>query len=490
MGGMSRHGALTAIALLALTFLLSGVSGGGEEAVNPRKASFAGSFYPSDRKTLEKTITAYYGAAESGEKISAHIFGIIVPHAGYQYSGLVAAFGYNQIKGNRYKTVILLGSSHRLRFKGVSIDTGGSWETPLGRVRINHEASRALVAKCPSIKPYPSAFHQEHSLEVQLPFLQSALKEFTIVPLITGSMDEEDYRGLSSALTSLLKANPREILVVVSSDLSHYHSYPRAGEMDALALSEIESLNAEKLKDCAMRGKCELCGLEAVLSFISVARDMNAKARLLRYVNSGDVTGDRDRVVGYGSVAFSYRDDKELLHKRQQALLLDIARRAIDASLSGKGLPGTDRGDSLLWEKRGVFVTLKRKGALRGCVGYIRPVQPLFEAVAEMAVAASSRDTRFRPLSRAELKDIRIEISVLSPLKPLVNPREIEVGTHGLYIVRGNSSGLLLPQVAAEYKWNREEFLENTCLKAGLPPQTWKEKGTAIYTFSAQIFAE
>jgi len=202
------------------------------------------------------------------------------------------------------------------------------------------------------------------------------------------------------------------------------------------------------------------------------------------------VTGDRGRVVGYGSVAFSFPDDNQSLDKKQQALLLDLARRTIEASLSGQTPPKTDMGDPKLGELRGAFVTLTRKKVLRGCVGYISPTQPLYRAVSEMAVAASSQDIRFKPVSKDELKEIRIEISVLSPLKPLLNPQEIEVGTHGLYIVKGGFSGLLLPQVATEHKWNRVEFLENTCLKAGLPPRAWKEKGTAVYTFSAQIFSE
>ncbi len=487
---LRRSALATAMVLiLALHFPLTAAPQNTTTTV--RKASFAGSFYPADRATLDKNVSGYLKAAESkGNRTPAPIIGIIAPHAGYQYSGGVAGSAYSALKGGEYKTVILLGPSHQTWFKGVSVDLQSGWETPLGIVPVDHETARTLLERCKFAKPYTPAFQREHSLEVQLPFLQKTLGKFKIVPLATGSMDDDDYAALASVLASLVKDHPRKILIVASSDMSHYHPYDLAKTMDRLALADMESLDVPKLTGDIRKGKCELCGLQAVVTLISVARSLGAEAHILSYANSGDVTGDRDRVVGYGAIAFSLREGDHGLDKREQGVLLSVARKAVEASVLGKRLPQPDIKDSKLQEKRGAFVTLRKKGDLRGCVGYVAPVRPLYEAVSEMAMAASSRDTRFRPVSREELKDIHIEISVLSPMKPVTDPTEIEVGRHGLYITRGGFSGLLLPQVASEYSWNRDEFLRQTCIKAGLPSNSWKEKGTNVYSFSAQIFSE
>jgi len=257
-----------------------------------------------------------------------------------------------------------------------------------------------------------------------------------------------------------------------------------------MALKDIETMNIPKLKNDMGKGECELCGAQAVMTLMLAARKLKARAHILNYANSGDVTGDRSRVVGYGAVAFTREEKNQLLNKKEQDMLLDLARKSLEASVLRKDMPLTDIKDKRLVEKRGAFVTLTKQGNLRGCIGYIVPIQPLFKAVSEMAVAASSRDPRFPPVTMEELKDIHIEISVLTPMKPVIDVQEIEVGTHGLYLTKGGYSGLLLPQVATTYKWDREEFLRQTCAKAGLLPQAWKEKGTTIYSFSAQIFEE
>jgi AmmeMemoRadiSam system protein A len=170
--------------------------------------------------------------------------------------------------------------------------------------------------------------------------------------------------------------------------------------------------------------------------------------------------------------------------------LLKIAREAIEARLKGEEPPPLAPASDVLKEKRGAFVTLKKRGQLRGCIGYIRAFKPLAETVQEMAVAAAFRDPRFPPLSAEEFKDLQFEISVLSPLKKIKDIREIEVGKHGLYLVNGYRSGLLLPQVATEYGWDKETFLEETCYKAGLPPDAWQDQQTEIYIFSADYFGE
>ncbi|MCX5811327.1 MAG: AmmeMemoRadiSam system protein B [Proteobacteria bacterium] len=472
-------------------FIFPALSAAEEGSLKVRKPVYAGSFYPADRDALEKKIDDFLKEAESKvEKVNSPLIGIMVPHAGYEYSGEVASYAYSQLRGRHYKTVIIIGSSHRMPFRGISIYPSGAWETPLGKVEIDQKVAQRLMEQCKAIKVFSPAFEQEHSLEVQLPFLQKTLKSFRIVPLLIGSMNTDDYRTLSDALVKILRQNPKETLIVVSSDMSHYHTYNQANQMDKPALKEIEALNTDKLFDGLNNGEYELCGAQGVIALLMASKTLNAEAKTLRYANSGDVTRDKGRVVGYGSVAFYYPDDSHALNKKEQKTLLMIARKTVDEYITKGNIPGFQIKEGKLLEKRGAFVTLTKKSELRGCIGYIVPVEQLYRAVSEMAIAASSRDPRFPPVSKDELKDIHIEISVLSPLKLISSTDEVEVGRHGLYITRGNYSGLLLPQVATEQKWNKEEFLKQTCHKAGLPINAWKEKGTNIYTFTAQIFSE
>lgn len=490
--GLRVTGFQSRIIVVLLFILLSpSVCHGDDVAFKVRKPVFAGLFYPADKTRLENTIDSYLKEGEQkSKKVTGKVFGIIVPHAGYEYSGKVAAFAYSQIKGKGYKTVILIGSNHRIPFRGIAIYPEGSWETPLGKVLIDHEVSQTIMNDCNFIRPFPAAFEREHSLEVQVPFLQRALTGFKIVPIVTGAMDDEDYRQLVNTLAGLMKHNSKNILIVASSDMSHFHTYDAANKMDDVALRDIVELNIEGLRRHLQKGECELCGAQGVLSLMMLANQINATATILNYANSGDVTKERSRVVGYCSAVFFHPQPDHGLIKKEQEILLGIARKTLEEHIMRGNAPEVDVNEPILLEKRGIFVTLKKNGSLRGCIGSIRPVAPIYKAVSDMTIEASTRDPRFPPVSRGELKNIRIEISVLSPFKLISDTNEIEVGKHGLYMIRGNNAGLLLPQVATEHKWNRDEFLRQTCVKAGLSAQAWKDKGTQIYTFSAQIFSE
>jgi AmmeMemoRadiSam system protein B/AmmeMemoRadiSam system protein A len=457
-----------------------------------RKPVVAGYFYPADAGELSKKIDAYLkGQSTRSERLPSTLFGIVVPHAGYDYSGRVSAAAYYQITGRPYRRVILLGASHRFAFKGASIDPAGSWQTPLGNVPIDEEASATLMEKCPFIRPMPEAFAQEHSLEVQVPFLQKTLNDFTIVPIVMGTMEGKQYGILADALAAMIRKDPREILIVASSDLSHYHPYEEARELDSRTMGRILDLDTKRLLKETESGACEMCGVQPVATLMTVAEKLKGKAAKLDYANSGDVTADKKRVVGYAALAFSNpAEETGPLNSQEQRELLKMARQVLERYVQkGEISPPADK-DKKLAEKRGVFVTLTKGGNLRGCIGYIKSVQPLYKAVAEMTVSAASRDPRFPPVTREELKDIRIEVSVLSPLQQVTDPGKVEVGKQGLLISRSGRSGLLLPQVATEQGWNREQFLQQTCVKAGLPPGAWKEKGTGIYAFTAQVFSE
>lgn len=482
------------VALFAAFLFLFAFSALADQAGLPvKKAGFAGSFYPAARHDLERAVDDYLkNAASAGCSYAPGTFAVMAPHAGYTYSGQVAACSYSALMGKKVRTVILLGSSHRASFDGVALYPDGSWETPLGPVAIDAAAAKALAPSGGIIKTLPAAFDGEHSLEVQLPFLQRTHKDAKIIPLLTGRIDKKGIAQLSDVLKGAIARDKGRTVLVVSSDMSHYRSYSAAENMDVSTLKQIEGLSWEGLFDGISRGENELCAAPAVAAVVKATRDMNGEAHILGYANSGDTSGDRSRVVGYGSMSFVLPEKKDLppLTEAQKKKLLSLARKTLDEYVSSKTIPAVEMKDSRLTERTGVFVTLNKHGQLRGCIGYIRAVAPLYRSVMEMTVAAASRDTRFLPVTDRETKDISIEISVLSPLKIIRSPNEIVIGRHGLYIVKGGSSGLLLPQVATHYKWNREEFLRNTCSKAGLPEDAWKDKDAKIFIFSAEIFSE
>jgi MEMO1 family protein len=455
------------------------------------KPVVAGTFYPSDKKLLEQRIDGFLKETEvRAQKNSAAPFGLIVPHAGYDYSGKVAAAAYRQIAGKPYKTVFLLGPSHSAPFQGVSIYPYGAWETPLGKIPIDEQVAAAVMEQCSFVRYQAPAFEQEHSLEVQLPFLQKVLENFKIVPMVMGKLTLAEYRALADHITTRVEQNPGRVLIIASSDMSHYHPYHEATAMDKTTLKQIEAMDPRTLRKNIEAGTSELCGFQAVTTLMRVAENIGPRVKVLDYANSGDVTGDKARVVGYGAVGFYVADQQFALSEKEQKILLQIARRTLEGQAVGNGASRMDVVAERLMEKRGVFVTLQKKGALRGCIGYIKAIQPLAMAVSEMTIAASSHDPRFPAVDSGELKDIRIEISVLSAMKRVRDPAEIKVGQHGLYVAKGENAGLLLPQVATSYGWSKEEFLNQTCLKAGMPPGAWKDKDTQTYLFSAQIFAE
>jgi len=465
-----------------------------------REPVFAGSWYPGDASSLSRDIKEYLARAKrvtSGGEILA----LVSPHAGYVFSGQVAAYAYKQVEGLSCDSVIVIAPSHRAFFRGISIYDRGGFRTPLGVVPIDVELSRALMEKNKDIRFIPEAHSEEHSLEIQLPFLQTSLKPFKLVALVMEpEWTWETCQGLASAVTESVKG--KKVLLVASSDLSHYHGYSKAVEIDKRALNRMEAFDPDGLYRDLREGRSEACGGGPVVAVMLAARAMGAnKVQVLRYLNSGDVSGDRSRVVGYGAVVFYKASEGEKKMKEEKKVGVDlgltveerktlhhIAKTAIECRLKGKPIPEFKIDSATLKENRGAFVTLNKRGQLRGCIGYIEGRGPLYKTVEEMAQAAAFQDPRFPPVTEKELSELEIEISVLTPLKKIADVKEIEVGKHGLYIKKGWHSGLLLPQVATEYGWDRQTFLEHTCRKAGLPPDAWKEKGAEIYIFSADVF--
>jgi len=446
-----------------------------EKEIEP---NVAGSFYPSDEKELKEMIEGFLEKAKDIKREGRPI-ALISPHAGYIYSGGVAGYGYSAIKGFDYKNIIIIGPSHKVAFKGASVYVKGVFKTPLGPVKVNEALASKIIDEPSNIKFIPEVFEKEHSIEVQLPFLQSVLKDFTIVPIVIGSMDAKTFDRLASNIFSIVD---ERTLIIASSDLSHYHEYDVARSMDSNVIDAIERLSIHDLENLYSSRKGELCGYLPVLVTIEVSRMLGANVgRLYKYENSGDVIGLKDKVVGYASMGL-YKipftnDDKNTL--------LSIAKSAIREFVINKKRIDIDVKNPVLKSDGAVFVTIKKDGLLRGCIGHVRPVMPLYQSVISNAISACSSDPRFEPVKSEELNDISIEISILSPLKKVRDINEIEVGRHGLVIRKGFYSGLLLPQVATEYGWDREKFLKQVSLKAGLYEDAWKDSD--IYIFTADI---
>ncbi|MEW6417475.1 MAG: AmmeMemoRadiSam system protein B [Nitrospirota bacterium] len=443
-----------------------------------KEPSVAGTFYPSDEKELKEMVERFLSRAEK-VSVNGKLLALISPHAGYIFSGQVAAYGYKNIEGRDIKKVIIIGPSHHTAFRGASVYTKGNFRTPLGTVRINERLAEDILNEAADVRFNPEAYEEEHSIEVQLPFLQTVLKDFTIVPIIVGSPTRQTFEHLTLRLSEILDENT---LLVVSTDLSHYHDYSTAKEMDGKAIASVERLSVMDTERLLRTGEAELCGGYPVLIATEAVRRAGANMGvLLKYANSGDVTNDRNRVVGYASIGLY----KSLLTEKEKKELLGLARNTITEYVTNGKVSEIEMKNPKLKADGAVFVTIKRNGLLRGCIGHIQPIMPLYQSVIKNAVAACSSDLRFTPMKKDELNDMDVEVSVLSPLEPLKDVKNVQVGKHGLVIVKGMQSGLLLPQVAQELGWDRGTFLEQICAKAGLPRGAWKDAD--LYTFTAEI---
>jgi AmmeMemoRadiSam system protein A/AmmeMemoRadiSam system protein B len=410
----------------------------------------------------------------------------VSPHAGYIYSGGVAAAGYYQIDRST-KTVILLGPSHRVPLEGASIPDVAAYETPLGEVPLANAATRLQALSF--VGSVPLAHQQEHSLEVQLPFLQVMLKDFNIVPILTNGADP---KALASAIAPFIS---QHTLVVASSDLSHYFSYDTARSLDTTCTNAI---TGSRFSDMA---SCQACGKDAVLTLMHLAELKGWGSTLIDYKNSGDTAGDKRRVVGYASIA--YVDRKEMFVTMKEDLtppdkegLLRLARSAIKARLvEGAEVKRPELTSPAMLEQRGCFVTLHKKGQLRGCIGSIEPVSPLVECVEENAQNAAFRDPRFPALGQKELSEIDIEVSVLTVPKPLVFKdgkdlkHQLKPLVHGVILSRGFKRSTFLPQVWKQLP-DKEDFLKHLCLKAGMSSTAWKDTKTEVKTYEAEVFGE
>jgi AmmeMemoRadiSam system protein B/AmmeMemoRadiSam system protein A len=436
-----------------------------------RPQAVAGMFYPGDAQSLSQEVRALLGgaAAAAAQAVPGRWpKAIVVPHAGYVYSGSTAARAFAQLAPGRgtIRRVVLLGPVHRVPVRGLALPGALGFETPLGVVPLDEELVRR-VASMPQVTLSPRAHAQEHSLEVQLPFLQQVLGEFRLLPLAVGDATPQEV----AEVLEQVWGGP-ETLIVISSDLSHYRPYADAQAIDADTVQKM------------LRGEADLhhqqaCGATPVNGLLLAAPRHGLRPRLLQLCNSGDTAGDRSRVVGYASLAFEAQPAQDGLPADAGPVLLALARAAICGAL---GRDGAAREDAAwLREAGATFVTLQRHGQLRGCIGSLEARRPLADDVKSNAVAAALHDTRFAPLTVAELEGLVVEVSLLSAPQPLVATgeedllRQLRPGIDGLVLQRGLQRATFLPQVWEQLPQPRA-FVEHLKRKAGLPPGVWDER--------------
>ncbi len=484
----------------------------------------AGRFYPSDPNELSREVHNYIEQANISLS-DKPVLAIVVPHAGYVFSAPVAGYSFRHVQNQSPDTVLFVALSHQ-GVDGGCIFNGDYFETPLGRIPVDKELVSDLLEEGNPFYSSASPYQFEHSVEVNLPFVQTTFPKAKAASILVTRTDPQMCREMGHKIAECLRKNPdKSVLLCVSTDMCHYPPYKDAQRIDQEILKTIETLDPDSFYSGLRRLEsepvsnlhCVLCGSAAMLTTIEVARDVGAtEAKTLCYSNSGDSPyGDQNKVVGYGSLAI-YRPDKNKHNSTNSAqetttkekvssepefsshdrrALLRIARQGVQAELKGDSY-NPEPPSSNVEVERGVFVTLKKGDELRGCLGrFTAEGIPLYQLVKTMAVESATHDMRFNPLSLSELPQVDIQISVLSPLEVVEDVKDIEIGKHGLQI-RGRSqygtvcTGTLLPQVASERGWDVYQFLDATCFKAGLQTDAWKDPTTEIYMYSAEIFGD
>jgi len=461
-----------------------------------RPATQANRFYTGDAKELSEEVDSFL-ALHAKDRKYEQVAALIVPHAGYYFSGNVAAAAYQSIpEAKTYKRIFLLGPSHHEWLDGASVNTEYDYySTPLGNVKVDVETAQKLIGADSVFSYQPKAHDREHCLEVQLPFLQRRFGEVPpIVPIIIST---NDFRKLQRIAKVLKTYMTEENLFVVSSDFSHYPKYEDACEVDARTGKAVESGDVERfiaqLEENARSGVRNLatsaCGELAIATLMLMMQDGSYEVKHLLYQNSGDIDNhDHSRVVGYHAFAV-LRKSEFSLNDEEKRILKDIALTSIKDSLDGKPIaqPTLNSQFSILNSKCGAFVSLHKQGRLRGCIGHFGEDVPLHEIVAEMARAAALEDPRFMPVTKDELDDIDIEISVLTPMRRIKSLDEFQLHKHGIYIKKGYRSGTFLPQVADEVNWTKEEFVGHCAQdKAGIGWDGWKD--AELYVYEAIVF--
>jgi MEMO1 family protein len=527
---------LTAALVLCLAFTNRSFGAGDrqpDQGGKVRSPILAGQWYEGDPARLDSAATHYLrgegrpnvpfpeGSSEARRWAEGgrHPIALIVPHAGHVYSGACAGLTLELLHGATVRRVVLLGPSHRVSFSGAALPEETAFATPLGRIALDREAVAAL-ARQPGFEVNAAAHASEHSLEIELPLLQKALSEpFTLVPVVIGRLSREDLRSIGTAIAALLQ-EPGTVLVV-SSDFTHFGSNfdyqpfrtevpRRLAELDGGAIRTILARNLSGFEAYLDSTDATICGAGPIRILLQALQGRDLEGRWIDYYRSGDLSDDFANSVSYAGLAFfpavprgagAAKDPPEAavarpLDAREQAFALDLARQTVRAAVRRRPLPTTELPDGFpadtpLREHRGVFVTLteKRDGQLRGCIGNIFGDRPLVDGIVDNAVNAALHDPRFLAVTPDEESRLHLEISVLTPLRPVPGPEAIVVGRDGVLLEKQGRRSVFLPQVAPEQGWDVPTMLRHLAVKAGLGPDDWKE-GATFQTFQAQVFEE
>ncbi len=496
------------IPLLLLLFLSCNSKPAAQEV---RKSVLAGSWYSAEPRKLAATIDTLLDKAPV-KRFEEPLL-LILPHAGYQYSGMVAASGYRILRNAHPDIIVILAPSHHSFFHGCSILPVDYYETPLGTVRVEKEIAQKLL-EMRLFSTERSAHRREHAIEIQLPFLQRLFADLNnsagILPILVGDIDNDEALAISKHIIDAIREKKKP-LFIISTDFTHYGAQfgyvPFSGKgaefikkltnLDHGAIQSILDRDIEAFTRYVKRTGITICGKNPIKVALSLPIQ-NFSASLIGYDTSGNITGDYHHSVSYASIVFcgtisrTVKKETFTLTDADKRFLIDLARRNIQSVLfhntfvriNKRAVPRTCQLN------RGAFVTLKIRDKLRGCIGYLEGRKPLYQTIIENSYNAAFRDHRFHPVRQSELKDITIEISVLTEPEEIRSIDDIAVGRDGLIVRRGSLQGVLLPQVPLQWGWSREEFLVNTCRKASLPDDAWREKGTRIYRFQALVFNE
>ncbi len=514
-GGLRLWGIGIRLSMVIAATLLATLPGAARTAFaaenDIRQPAAAGRFYPGDPAKLRAAVQRFL--ADAVPAATERPIAIVSPHAGYIYSGQIMADAFAQARGHAYQLIVLMGVNHTTPgFDGVSVFSGSGFRTPVGIAEIDTEAALRLADHFPRAVLDKSVHRDEHSIEVLVPFVQVVFPGVPILPVIVSLKDDAACARFGEILAQCL--DDRKVLIVASSDLSHYPPYADARRLDRNTLQAMASLDINRFMQVVRRQESSgltglstcACGEQSVLAAMAASKHLGASTgAVVSYANSGDaLVGDRDRVVGYGAVVFHggapRSGDQSFprmfsniepapLSSHQQRNLLNFARKSLSQFIETETLPLPRPADPLLFACQGAFVTLKRHGELRGCIGHMGGDLPLCHVVGRMALQAAFNDRRFPHLKDSELEEIAIEISVLTPLRPVDGPADIVVGRDGVMLRQSDHSAVFLPQVATEQGWNRDEMLGHLCRKAGLSETAWKDDAS-FYTFQAQVFSE
>ena len=466
-----------------------------------RKPVWAGRFYPANPQELDQLVQHLIATADAeaaDRPLQGDLRAVIMPHAGFIYSGLTAAHAAREIPRERFRHVVLLGPDHRVGFRNAAVTGATHWRTPLGLIPIA-DGSRLVGARPDLFARIAPADRQEHSLEVTLPFLQARLSNFELLPLVIGPCDAEEMARMLVAWVETPST-----LVVVSADLSHYLPEAEAVERDRQTLARIRALDPGWEADQHNR----TCGRYPVGVLLALARRYGWTATVLHTSNSGRRTGDPSTVVGYAAVAFygekpmqKNNPNGKALSSRQGAALVTLARQTLARHFGRRMTPEdaqaleNNLADPALQACCGTFVTLKIDNQLRGCIGSLSGRAPLVSGVRDNALNAAFHDPRFSPLSEKELDRVHIEVSVLSEPEPLSYAdaddlvAKLRPGIDGVIIKKGYASATFLPQVWEQLP-RPESFLAHLCMKAGLPADQWRAGDLEVLIYQVQYFEE